>query len=151
MFQIIGSKACKTQLKFLTVSDSHLPNYRSQKQASRGVLKKRFLKICSKFTGEHPCRNVISIKMQSNFIEIAHRHGCSPVNLLHIFRTTFLKNSSGWLRRFKVTLKVLSYIIGSHCASVLYDCFLKTLVFPILHLWSDTFYMLIFIDNFIFV
>ena len=25
------------------------------------------------------------------------RHGCSPVNLLHLFRTTFLKNTSGWL------------------------------------------------------
>ena len=48
------------------------------------------LKICSEFTGEHPCRSVISIKMQSNFIEIALRHGCSPVNLLHIFRTPFL-------------------------------------------------------------
>ena len=25
------------------------------------------------------------------------RHGCSPVNLLHIFRTRFSRNSSGWL------------------------------------------------------
>ena len=25
------------------------------------------------------------------------RHGCFPVNLLHIFRTPFLKNTSGWL------------------------------------------------------
>ena len=38
------------------------------------------LEICSKFTGEHPLL-----------------HGCSPVNLLHIFRTHFLKNISGWL------------------------------------------------------
>ena len=30
-----------------------------------------------------------------NFIEITLRHGCSPVNLLHIFRTPFLKNISG--------------------------------------------------------
>ena len=34
---------------------------------------------------------------KSNFIEIALRHGCSPVNLLHILRTPFLKNTSGWL------------------------------------------------------
>ena len=27
--------------------------------------------------------------MQSNFIETTLRHGCSPVNLLHIFRTPF--------------------------------------------------------------
>ena len=30
-----------------------------------------------------------------NFIEIALQHGCSPVNLLHIFRTPFLSNTSG--------------------------------------------------------
>ena len=50
---------------------------------------KAVLKICSKFTGGHPCRSVISIKLQSNFIEITLWHGCSPVNLLHIFRTPF--------------------------------------------------------------
>ena len=33
----------------------------------------------------------------SNFIEIALRHGCSPVNLLHIFRTPSFKNISGRL------------------------------------------------------
>ena len=36
-------------------------------------------------------------KFASNFIEIALRHGCSPVNLLHIFRAPFLKNTSGRL------------------------------------------------------
>ena len=30
-------------------------------------------------------------------LQIALRHGCSPVNLLHIFRTPFLKNTSGRL------------------------------------------------------
>ena len=30
-------------------------------------------------------------------IEIAFRHECSPVNLLHIFRTPFPKNTSGEL------------------------------------------------------
>ena len=42
------------------------------------LLRKGLLKICSKFTGEHQC-----------FIEIAFWHECSPVNLLHIFRTPF--------------------------------------------------------------
>ena len=60
-------------------------------------LGKGVLKICSKFTAEHPRRSAISIKLQSNFIEIALRHGCSPVNLLHIFRTPFLTNTSGRL------------------------------------------------------
>ena len=54
------------------------------------LLRKDVLKICSKFTGEHSCRSAISI-------ETTLRHGCSPVNLLHIFRTPFLKNTSGWL------------------------------------------------------
>ena len=39
------------------------------------------------------------------------RHGCSPLNLLHIFRTLFLKNTSGGLllylfmlfRRYTIT------------------------------------------------
>ena len=50
-------------------------------------LGKGVLKICSKFTGEHPCRSAISIKLQSNFIGIRLQHGCSPINLLHLFRT----------------------------------------------------------------
>ena len=29
--------------------------------------------------------------------EIALRHGCSPVNLLHILRKPFFKNTCGWL------------------------------------------------------
>ena len=51
-----------------------------QKQPSRGVLRKR----CSE-------------NMLRNFIEITLRHGCSPVNLLHIFGLPFSKNTSGRL------------------------------------------------------
>ena len=61
------------------------------------LLGKGVVKICSKFTGEHPCRSAISIKLLCNCIEIALRHGCSPVNLLHIVRTLFPRNTSGWL------------------------------------------------------
>ena len=60
-------------------------------------LGKSVLKICSKFAGEYPCRRAISIKLLCNFTEIALRHGCSPVNLLHIFRTSFPRNTCGWL------------------------------------------------------
>ena len=52
-------------------------------------LVKGVLKTCRKFTGEHACRRVTSKMLHSNFIEIALRHGCSPVNLLHIFRAPF--------------------------------------------------------------
>ena len=62
-----------------------------QKQAPRGVLKKRFSE------NMHPCRSATSIKLLCNFIDIALRYGCSPVNLLHIFRTPFLKSTSGLL------------------------------------------------------
>ena len=44
-------------------------------------LGKRVLKLSSTLTEEYPCRSVISIKLQSNFIEITLWHGCSPVNL----------------------------------------------------------------------
>ena len=60
-------------------------------------LEKGVLEICSKFKGEHLCLSVISIKFQSNFIEITLRHGCFPVNLLHVFRIPFPKNTSGRL------------------------------------------------------
>ena len=55
-------------------------------------LGKGVLKIYNKFTGGHQCRS-------------AHRHGCSPVNLLYIFRTLFPRNTSGWLLLY---LRVLS-------------------------------------------
>ena len=60
-------------------------------------LRKGVLKICSKFTGEHECGSAISIMFLCNFTEMALRYGCSPVSLLHIFRTPFSWNSSGWL------------------------------------------------------
>ena len=56
-------------------------------------LGKDVLKICSKFTSEHPCRSVISIKLRSKFIEITLRDRCWSVNLLHIFRKSFYKNT----------------------------------------------------------
>ena len=60
-------------------------NFRS---SDPGVfLVKGLLKMCSKFTRKHPSRSAISINLLCNFIEIALRHGCSPVNLQHIFRT----------------------------------------------------------------
>ena len=59
-------------------------------------LGKGALKICSKFRGEHPCRSVISIKLLCNFIEITLQHGCSPLNLLHIFRALFLRTPLGY-------------------------------------------------------
>ena len=65
-----------------------------QKQPSRGVLGKRCSKNMQQIYRENPCRSVISIKFQNNFIDITLRCGCSHVNLLRIFRTPFTKNTS---------------------------------------------------------
>ena len=81
----------KLQIYFLTLLKLMLTGSRSSRPEV--FLGKGVLKICSKFTGEHPYKIVISRKLQSNFIEFTLWHGCS-VNLLHIFRTPFLKNTS---------------------------------------------------------
>ena len=60
-------------------------------------LVKGVLNICSKFTGEHLCPNVISMKLLRNIIKIKLRDRCSPANLLHIFRIPFPKNTPGGL------------------------------------------------------
>ena len=50
--------------------------YSMCKQPLEVFLRKGVLKMCSKFTGKYPRRSAISIKLKSNFIEIALRHGC---------------------------------------------------------------------------
>ena len=75
-------------------------------------LGKFVLKICSKLTAEHPYQSVISIKLLCNFIEMTLRHGCSPVSMLHIFRTPFPKSTFGRLLPNKlIFLLTLSRII----------------------------------------
>ena len=68
-----------------------------QKQPPEMFLGKGALNMCSKFRRENPCRSVISLKLLCSFIEIALRHGCSLLNLLHVFRTPFYKNTYGGL------------------------------------------------------
>ena len=77
--------------------------HRDRSSRTKVFLGKCVLKICNKFTGQHPCRSVFSIKLQSNFIEITIWHGCSAVNLLHIFRTPFLMNIFGGCFCFSAT------------------------------------------------
>ena len=68
-------------------------------------MKKVLWKIFGKFTGENSCQSVISIKLRGIFIEITLWHGCSPVNLLHIFRTSFSENTSEGLLLSAVELQ----------------------------------------------
>ena len=80
--------------------------FRSSPPLAKVFSGKCFLKICTKFTGGHLCRRVISIKFQSNFTEITLRYGCYPLSLLHIFRTPLPENTYGglllniWLQTF---------------------------------------------------
>ena len=74
------------------------------------------LKVCSKFTGEHLCQSLISINLQSNFIEIVLRHGCSSVNLLHIFRTTFPRNTFSYL--FHLLCNFIEFALRHGCSPV---------------------------------
>ena len=71
----------------------------SQKQPSRGVLRKRCSENMQQIYRRKPMGKCYFNKVakQSNFIEITLRHRCSPVNLMHIFRTLFHKNTYGWL------------------------------------------------------
>ena len=68
-----------------------------QKQLSRCVVRKRCSENMLQIYRRTPWRSVISVKLQNNFIEITLWHGCSPVTLLHIFRTSFPKKTSGRL------------------------------------------------------
>ena len=97
-------------------------------------LRKGVLKICSKFIGKHPCRSVISVKLQSKFFEITLRRGCSPINLLHIFRTPSLKNTSGRLILNYITLycnlvqeQELADVIESYAIQYFYRLIFLTL------------------------
>ena len=55
-------------------------------------------------------------KVALQLFEITLRHGCSPVNLLHIFRTPFLKNTSG-----RLLLKVI-FIWSVHHRDIAFLC-----------------------------
>ena len=84
---------CNSSWRTASIRYSHM--FRSSHQVV--YLGEGVLKICSKFTGEHTYRSVILMKLQNKFIEIALRYECSPVNLVHIFRTPFSKNTPGRL------------------------------------------------------
>ena len=65
-----------------------------QKQSSIGVLTKRWSENMQQIYRWKPMPNCDFNKVARNFIEFTIRHGCSPVNLLLIFRPPFCKNTS---------------------------------------------------------
>ena len=66
-----------------------------QRQPSRSVLRKRCSENMQQFYKRTPIPKCDSNKVALHFIEITLCHGCSPVNLLNIFRTLFPQYSSG--------------------------------------------------------
>ena len=91
--------------------------YRSS--PSEVLLGKGALKIYIKFTENihAEVRSVISIKLLWNFIEITLRHGCSPLNLLHIFRIPFYRKTYGglFLQAPNDNVQELFYFIVAVC------------------------------------
>ena len=95
-----NNKFRKNKIRVWLISVAFCRTKKYQKQPSRRCSHKKVKKF-SEFTGEQPCRSVVSIKLLCNFIEITLevklRHGCSSVNFLFIFRTPFPNNTSAGL------------------------------------------------------
>ena len=72
-----------------------------QKQPVRSVLRKKCSEIMQQIYWRTPMPkcDFNKVKFSIKFIEITlvFSHGCCPVNLLHIFRTPFPKNTSDGL------------------------------------------------------
>ena len=93
-------------------------NYK--KHPSRGVLKKRCFENMQQIYRRTPMPKC----MQSNSIEITFRHGCSPVNLLHIFRTLLLRNTSGQLL---LTITIFA-LPRSNCSSTVIHTYISSVL-----------------------
>ena len=68
-----------------------------QKKPSRGVARKRCSENMQQIYRRTPMPNCDFNKVAKQRFEITLRHGCSPLIFLHIFRTSFTKNTSGRL------------------------------------------------------
>ena len=124
------------------MSDEHPP---SQKQLPRGVPRKRCPENMQQIYRRTP---MPKCDFNCNFIEIALRCGCSPVNLLCIFRTHFLKNSS---RRLLLTSQANNMKKIAFCFRVYLFSLLQRLYFSIkvmlnlllIYLFTQLFYLFI--------
>ena len=57
------------------------------------------IKICIEYLFWYILLEIFEV----TFYEVTRRHGCSPVNLLHIFRTPFSKSTYGKLLLMMIT------------------------------------------------
>ena len=65
--------------------------YSDQEQPSRNVPRKKCSANMQQIYRRRTCRRTNFTELQSNFIEITLQHRCSPVNMLHIFRTVIAR------------------------------------------------------------
>ena len=94
-FRVTDDSILNVNIKFLISQSSHPEVF----------LENGVIKISGKFTEEHLCRSVISIKLLCD--------------LLHIFRTAFTKNTSGWLLLYQRHISentILLHIISKKCS-----------------------------------
>ena len=104
---LIHELLCLNHVDFLkgTCSNWQYMTMKLKRCRSELFLVKSVLKICS--------------KLLCNFIKIRLWYGCSPVNLLHIFWTSFTKNTSGWLLLEIIKNNVKSDMNYSHLVALI--------------------------------
>ena len=83
-----------------------------QKQPPRAAPRKRCSENIQQIYRRTP---VPEFGLNNNFIEIALRHGCSPVNLPHIFSTPFSRNTSGWQLLYVTYVIYYHFHLHFHC------------------------------------
>ena len=71
--------------------NENLSGSNTKRNPSEVFLGKDVLKICSKFSGDHPRQSAITMKLQSSIIEIPLRHRCYPAYFQNLFLRTFLE------------------------------------------------------------
>ena len=87
-YMIVATYTILTKLK----NQTFVPNFRSSHPEV--FLEKFVLKICNKIYRRTPMPKCNFNKIT---LQIALRHGCSPANVLHIFRKSFPKNTAARL------------------------------------------------------
>ena len=118
MFSTSSLLACKcfaTFLGALWVMWHGQPLKYKRKQSSIRVMDKN-VKRCSENMQQIYSRTLI-LKCKLNKVAkqlyLNHfRHGCSPVTLLHIFRTFFPKNTSGWILLYLESLRAIIFVFS---------------------------------------
>ena len=89
---IFSKRACWDPFFSMTIFSKTAHFWSSHPEVFLG---KGVLKICSKFTGNTHAE--VWFVFFYDFIEITLWHGCSSVNLLHIFSTPSPKKTFGWV------------------------------------------------------